>query len=308
LRARLRAPVRHATLDLSGYRHNPLTLYALHQQLSAAAPTLIHAHGNKAVAMCGQLKWLLRPASLVGTIHNVKRNARMYASMDACIAVSSEAALSLRNPHQTVVLNGVDPSHHHDTSPSGAWDGLAPGPRVLAAGRLVHAKGFDVLLDAWRQIGAPLVIAGEGPLRSTLEAAIRAQDLGDRVRLLGHRADISRLMREADLFALPSRREGGPYTLVEALQCGLPAVCTRVGAVPDLVPSRYICTTGDAQDYSAAVQRALADLDGARTAYGPHFQRATTTLSCRAMVAATEAVYLTTMARRAALRHGHAST
>lgn len=297
LAPRLAPAVEHRPLDLSGSRHNPLALLRLYRQLDLVRPTIVHAHGNKAVAMVGMLRRFLPRASLLGTLHNVKRNVSMYRRMHACIAVSSAAAGTLRHAHRHVILNGIDAPRVRHLGPSGAWDGLVAGPRTLAAGRLVHAKGFDLLLEAWRHLDAPLAIAGDGPLRAQLQDCIDRHALADRVRLLGHRDDLPRLMSESALFVLSSRREGGPYTLVEALHHGVPAVCTPVGAAPDLVPARFVCADITAATIARAVRAALDDLPATVDAFHAFFDHARSSLTAMAMTEATEALYFATRDR-----------
>ncbi|NCA23702.1 MAG: glycosyltransferase, partial [Betaproteobacteria bacterium] len=139
-----------------------------------------------------------------------------------------------------VIYNAVAsvPLMSIDTS---AWDGLRPGHRVLAVGRLVPAKSFDVLLDAWQSIEAPLVIAGSGPLAEVLQARLMSLGLHNRVRLLGHRDDVAQLMRSAELLVISSRNEGGPYVMTEALHARLPMVSTTVGATPEILPADALC-------------------------------------------------------------------
>lgn len=117
--------------------------------------------------------------------------------------------------------------------------GIAPeDPVILVTARLAEQKGLTYLLDAmpavWRGYPeARLLIAGEGPLAEML--AERAGRLGDRIRLLGPRSDVPRLLAAADIYCLPSIDEGLPLALAEAMAEGLPAVATRVGGIPELI-------------------------------------------------------------------------
>lgn len=82
---------------------------------------------------------------------------------------------------------------------------------------------------------ARLVVVGDGPLRSAIEAAVRESGLGDHVWLTGERDDIPPVMAMLNCFVLPSRAEGISNTLLEAMACGLPVVATRVGGNGELV-------------------------------------------------------------------------
>ena len=105
------------------------------------------------------------------------------------------------------------------------WDG--EGPVVVAAGRLVRQKGFDILLRtvaAMRAADTRLAILGEGPERGAL--ATRARELGvsERLTMPGHVADPAPWFAHAAAFALSSRWEGFGHVIVEAMACGAPVV------------------------------------------------------------------------------------
>jgi glycosyltransferase involved in cell wall biosynthesis len=119
--------------------------------------------------------------------------------------------------------------------------GLEPGRFTIGAvGRLADEKGFDVLIRAVARairagLDVNLLIAGEGDEKPHLEALIGELGMGQRVRLLGYRADTRELYEALDLYALSSHREGLPNVLLEAAAMEVPVVATRIAGVPRLV-------------------------------------------------------------------------
>jgi len=137
-------------------------------------------------------------------------------------------------------------------------------PVVLAAGRLVAQKGFGTLLEAaadWRGLEPPplVVVAGDGPLAGALRA--RAAALGVEAAFLGQRDDVPALLRAAAVFVLPSRWEGQPLVLQEALRAGVAIVAARVGGIPALTGeyAALLVPPDDPVRLSAAVRSVLTD-------------------------------------------------
>lgn len=93
--------------------------------------------------------------------------------------------------------------------------------RIVAIGRLTRQKGFDVLIRAMAKVSPPwqLDIWGEGPERRQLEQLITSHGLGSAIHLRGYTPGPFIVLRQADLFVLPSRYEGLPTTLIEGLAC-----------------------------------------------------------------------------------------
>jgi glycosyltransferase involved in cell wall biosynthesis len=113
-------------------------------------------------------------------------------------------------------------------------------PLVLFAGRLAEQKRVDDLLKALDllqhvQADVRTIIAGDGPLRARLEATAHAYHLDGRVRFLGHRDDVPRLLAAADILVLPSAYEGLPNVVLEAMRYRKPVVATAAPGTTEVV-------------------------------------------------------------------------
>jgi glycosyltransferase involved in cell wall biosynthesis len=103
---------------------------------------------------------------------------------------------------------------------------------VVSVGRMTAEKGHDLLLRAFARLvdrypAWRLVIAGDGPLRSALEALCDRLALRDRVEFVGLVTNVQAIFASAELFVLPSRREVFPMALCEAMASGVPPVATE---------------------------------------------------------------------------------
>jgi glycosyltransferase involved in cell wall biosynthesis len=139
--------------------------------------------------------------------------------------------------------------------------------RLVAMGRLDRQKGFDVLIRAFAAIAARhprlrLVIFGEGPARADLQKQIDDLGLADRVELPGVVPGPAAALRDADIFVLPSRYEGFPNALCEAMACGIPVVASDTGAVSEIVrdgENGLVVPTEDSAAVAAALERLVSD-------------------------------------------------
>jgi glycosyltransferase involved in cell wall biosynthesis len=146
-----------------------------------------------------------------------------------------------------------------------------PGRKILlAAGRLVPQKGFDLLIDAFACLSErhgdwDLAIVGEGPERQHLESDISARGLGTRVFLPGWAGNIADWYRRAQLYVFSSRFEGFGNTLAEAMAHGVPAVSFDCKAGPkDIIRSEtdgLLAPNEDVPALTAALDRLMGDAD-----------------------------------------------
>lgn len=149
---------------------------------------------------------------------------------------------------------------------------LGAGPDdvvIVMIGRLVREKGYPELLEAMRQVDAKLWVIGErlaseysSSMAPILAGVARDASLGDRVSLLGRREDVSALLPAADLFVLPSHREGMPRSIIEAMASGLPVVATDIrGCREEVVDGETgrLVPVKDVSALAAALQALVRD-------------------------------------------------
>jgi len=142
-------------------------------------------------------------------------------------------------------------------------------PIVGVLGRLSLEKGVDLFLDACavlaqKGLAFSALVVGDGPERTRLEA--RSSDLGlaSCVRFLGQVHNVDVVYENLDLVVLPSRSEGLPNTLLEAMQADVPVVATAVGGVPEAVGASgaaHLVAPGSAVALAEAIERALTQGD-----------------------------------------------
>jgi glycosyltransferase involved in cell wall biosynthesis len=200
------------------------------------------------------------------SMSNARWERQTFSRAGAVVAVSDmvrRELLEIGVPEEklNVIVNGVDPVEFAPGPSDRRALGLPEGvPLGLFVGDLRSPiKNLDVVLRALTR--APDVhLAVAGALRgSAYPAMTAALDLTERVHFLDFRRDIPDLMRAADFFALPSRRDSCPLVLLEALASGLPAIVTDRVGTSDLVGDRAGFVVTDPDD-DLAVARALTVL------------------------------------------------
>jgi glycosyltransferase involved in cell wall biosynthesis len=133
------------------------------------------------------------------------------------------------------IVNGVDLSRFHSTGDRSLRTRLPADEDAVVFGtvaQLRREKGLDALIRAFAGADIPnakLVIVGDGPCRGELEELVRCLQLTERVCFPGSTDDPVPYLRALDVFVMASRTEQTPISLLEAMACGLPAVCTDVG-------------------------------------------------------------------------------
>jgi glycosyltransferase involved in cell wall biosynthesis len=244
---------------------------------------LVHSHGYRFDISLLAFPAFIRKIPVVSTVHGytaVKRFSKLWwykladitlLSLADHVAVVSE---ELRRKFfwlnkVTFIPNGLTEKYEVGNSfqPSFCGDN-----RYLASvGRLSREKGFDLVVRALAKLkhrGAcpNLVIAGDGPERENLEEMVRNENLGDSIVFLGYVDDAASLIENADALIIPSRSEGLPIVLLEAMRAKTPVISTRVGEIPSVLEYGklgMLCEK-NADDLARAISKYISDKESAR--------------------------------------------
>jgi glycosyltransferase involved in cell wall biosynthesis len=289
----LDAPIRRSASPLALWR----SYRALLALFRAERFDIVHAH-TPVAALAGRFAaWRAGVPKVVYTAHGFYFHERMdpfrralHVSLewlagrvtDLLMTQAEEDAatarrLGLSRGPAHAIGNGADPSRFFP-APNGdparealrAGLGLAPGrAAILVVGRLVAEKGYPELLAAIADVDADLWVVGDrldSDHAGSIDASIRAVESDPvraaRVRFLGYRADVPALMRAADMFVLPSHREGMPRSIIEAMLTGLPVVATDIrGSREEVVPEEtgLLVPVNDSAALAAALSRLARD-------------------------------------------------
>lgn len=130
---------------------------------------------------------------------------------------------------------------------------------LLSVGELNENKNHQIVIRTLAELNDPSIhyaIAGNGALAEYLTALAEQLGVADRVHLLGYRRDVAELYKTADVYVLPSLREGLNVSIMEAMASGLPVVCNRIRGNTDLVNTLtgVLCSAHNACDLLSAIQ------------------------------------------------------
>ncbi|MCY4155668.1 MAG: glycosyltransferase [Gammaproteobacteria bacterium] len=138
--------------------------------------------------------------------------------------------------------------------------------KIVAHGRFVQKKGFDLLLRSFSRVAGAdmrLYIAGDGTERRRLTQLAARLNLGERVCFVGWQDDIRSFLLQGDLFVLPSRYEPFGIAVLEAMACGVPIIATRCHGPVEILAedSAWLCDA-EQESLTAALQAAIDDPEG----------------------------------------------
>lgn len=261
---------------------------ALARLLESARPDVVHTHSSKAGVLGRLASSTVEIGARVHTPHTfaflfgamfgaVQR--RMYFEIERGLAARTQALVAVSESERATIVasgvaplervrcvpNGIDPAPFLNARPLERRELCADPskPLVLVVGLLNAAKGQDLALEALASRGledVQLVLAGHGEMRAELEALAQRLRVAPRVRFLGFRDDVPRLLATCDALLLPSRWEGMPYAVLEAMASAKPVVATPVDGARDAVVdgrTGFVAHAIDAASITEALRRCV---------------------------------------------------
>lgn len=238
------------------FKCDPVSFWRLRQAIAGFRPDVVHtwlfaANSYGRIAA----RWAGRPRVVAAErcVDSWKRSDqllldRLLAGWTDAIVVNSQAVAAFYQksgiPAEKlrVIRNAVEPAAEgSERNAVLAELGIAPETPVIGfVGRLWPQKRVQDLIWAtdilkiagWK---LRLLIVGDGPRRTALERFARNLELGETVQFLGHRADAQRLLGALDVVVLPSKFEGMPNVVLEAMRLGKPVIATRIAGMDEVV-------------------------------------------------------------------------
>lgn len=278
------------------HSRNQSGLDALIPAWLARVPARIHSEHGWDVDNLDGRKW--KPA-LLRRLHRPFVDRYVTVSQD--LARFLEQRVGVAPSRITQIYNGVDTDRFRPRS-TGDTAVLPPGfdagdlVRIGTVGRIQPVKDQATLVKAMAALidrrpdlraRSRLLIIGDGPLMSGLSALVAEQGLSDIAHLPGASNCVPELMRQLDLFVLPSLNEGVSNTILEAMASGVPVLASHVGGNPELVQDGAVgalFTAGDVGGLSEVLERYLDSPGLRRSQAAAARQRAVERFSLAAMV------------------------
>ena len=231
-----------------GSRLSPINIIKLVHFVWKNNVDILHCHGAKASAIGGWVGLITR-LKIVATIHGLKSHNRSVKYADSVIGVNKKVVKDM--PQAKVIPNWFNPAHQGLPS-------SRTGP-VVAVGRLEKVKGFDLLINAWVNIKEELNIVGSGKELMPLQELIAKLGLADRIKILTDHSyeSIEDIYKNASGLIVSSLREGGPRTVLEAINHNIPVLGTNVGIMPQIIPRDLLAEAGNQVSLTALLEEMI---------------------------------------------------
>jgi glycosyltransferase involved in cell wall biosynthesis len=301
-------------LGARGGRHLPGAVRRLAKLLKAQRPDVLQSflfHANFVSRWAGWLAGVPRVMSGVRVAEHgapwhlwldraTSRLVDRYICVSQSVADFSRDRLRLPEERFVVIANGIDCQRYASAQPADlASLGVQAGRRLVTyIGRLEPQKGVDELIEhspLWlaRLPRHDLLLVGAGPREAHLKDLAQRLRLSSRIHFAGWRADVPEILKASDLLVLPSRWEGMPNVVLEAMAAGRAVVSTEVEGVRELLgegASEQVVPRGDYQQLANRITALAAD-EAALSQVGERNQKRAEHFAWANMVAAYEQLF-----------------
>lgn len=278
-------------LDLNVSRFNPILYIKLYKILNSGRFDIVHSQANKATYIMSKLKIYFPNIKFVATLHNKKNKINYYNKMDCVIGVSN-FVLEQININKKVIYNGLDLKRIDATSDINIkkeFNISNKFPIIVSVGRLVYAKGFDILIKAVKDLDVNLIIVGDGQLSDELYKLIKNLNLSDKVFIAGFKDNALSYIKSSDLSVISSRFEGFSYVFAETLILEKPLISTDVADIKYFIPNDYLVEIDNVLDLSSTIINYFTDI---KYDFNDYYKRARYSFDIDIMVKETIETYM----------------
>ena len=228
-------------------RNSPYGLLKLFLLLKRTNLDLIHTHGSKTTSIVNVIR-KFTDINHIATAHGIKKKTAPFLKADKLIAVSKKIQNSINR--ESILINNW-------------WSPILPKEiertqdYVLAVGRLEKVKGFDLLIQSWKNIPSKLIIVGKGQEKNSLNQLISNFDLGEKIRIIDEvsQKELIKYYQGASMLIVSSRNEGGPRVALEALYLKIPVISTNVGHMAEILPRELLAEPDNLNALTELVER-----------------------------------------------------
>jgi glycosyltransferase involved in cell wall biosynthesis len=237
----------------TGGTFNPLSVFKFSRWLKTNRVEIVHGHGYKS-DFIGLISARMAGCKIISTPHGWSKEADkklqfyewldrfLFRFMDYVCPLSADLLASVQHCTHSdklkLILNGVD---IEEVFAASAYKKKSDDRfRIGYVGQLIERKDISTLLKAFsilvkNEQKIQLIIVGDGPEKQCLEALSAELNIGDHVEFTGYRTDAVSLLKSFDVFVLPSRLEGIPRCIMEAMAAKVPVIVSDIPGNRDLV-------------------------------------------------------------------------
>ncbi|MCD8213789.1 MAG: glycosyltransferase [Campylobacter sp.] len=231
----LRKSVNLISFDFEQNRYSPIFLYKTAKKIDEIAPDIIHCHNTKEIEIAYYARLFMKKrVPIVATRHNpILKNKFKYA--DFGVAVSEETLEFTNTKNKILIENGIKFIEPKNLN-------FKENFNIIAAGRLVKVKGFDVIIRALKNVSFDfkLRIIGEGELENSLLDLIKELDLDRKIELVGFVNNVNDYLFSSDLQVISSFEEGLSLSLIEGIFYSKILLASDIATHKDILGNKLV--------------------------------------------------------------------